>query len=185
MYHIKKDKRVQESAKLIIEGLNRCLKTKKFEEITITDVQIESTVGRATFYRLFDSLKDVLTYECDITFAELMKSSSKEKTTIDRIAAFINGWIYVSDLLEVIVESGNLDIIYHSHLYYLDSLKEDLLVEKNYKESDKEYIVGVLTSMMVGILISWLKGGKKESSKDLTEILKRAIKFSNDLIIGV
>lgn len=180
MYHIKNDKRVKESAKLIVEGLNRCLTQKKFEELTITDVQKESTVGRATFYRLFDSLKDVLLYECDITFFELMKKSINEDTILARIEIFIDGWILVSDLLETIVSSGNIDIIYLSHLHCIDLLKENLYGFNDIE--DKEYFVSVLTSLMVGILVSWLKKGKKETASQLTEILRKTVSYSYKML---
>lgn len=74
MYHVKDGKRTKESARLIVGGLHECLKMKKFESITVTDVQKQSTVGRATFYRLFDSVSDVLAYEFDEEFSKLMKS---------------------------------------------------------------------------------------------------------------
>ena len=62
MYHIKPDKRSQTSAKLICDAMLRCLDEKPFSEITIVDLQKESTVGRSTFYRLFDRTEDVLEY---------------------------------------------------------------------------------------------------------------------------
>ena len=68
MYHIKNDVRSQKSAKFISEGLQKCLAYKTFSEITITDVLRASYVGRATFYRLFDNLSDVLAYLCIPTF---------------------------------------------------------------------------------------------------------------------
>ena len=60
MYHIKKDKRCQQSAQMIIEGLNQCLAEKEFAKITVSDIQRKTGVSRATFYRLFDDTSDVL-----------------------------------------------------------------------------------------------------------------------------
>ena len=74
MYHIKKDKRSQTSARLISEGLTKCLQKKDFSKITITDIQKESYVGRATFYRLFDKLPDVLAYQCDQVFEDVLQN---------------------------------------------------------------------------------------------------------------
>ncbi len=62
MYHISKDERAKKSAIKIGNGLLRCLKTKEFYQITVTDIQKTSNVGRATFYRLFDNITDVLSY---------------------------------------------------------------------------------------------------------------------------
>lgn len=68
MYHISKDKRTIESARLIYEGLLECLKTKAFDQITVSDLQKESGVARSTFYRAFDNISDVLYWKCDTRF---------------------------------------------------------------------------------------------------------------------
>ena len=65
MYHIKQDARSQRSAKAIIEGLESCLEKKSISIITVSEVCAACAVGRATFYRLFDNLTDVLSYQCE------------------------------------------------------------------------------------------------------------------------
>lgn len=74
MFHIKPDKRSQTSAKLIVGGLYACLAVKPFSGISISDIQRESSVGRATFYRLFDTVTDVLEYECDNVFRNMLQT---------------------------------------------------------------------------------------------------------------
>lgn len=94
MYHVKDSKRTKESARLIVGGLHECLKMKKFESITVTDVQKQSTVGRATFYRLFDSVSDVLAYEFDEEFSKLMKSEElRFLSYVDDVKCFIRAWM--------------------------------------------------------------------------------------------
>ena len=68
MYRIKDDKRVRTSARLIYTGLMRCLGSQRLSSLTVTDVLRSSGVGRATFYRIFDSLTDVLAYGCEQAF---------------------------------------------------------------------------------------------------------------------
>ncbi|CEN21131.1 AcrR family transcriptional regulator [[Clostridium] sordellii] len=77
MYCIKNDMRSIKSAELIYLGLKKCLKEKPFEKITITDIQNASTVGRATFYRNFDSIEDVLYWKCSQKFSEVFESYEK------------------------------------------------------------------------------------------------------------
>ena len=71
MYHISEDKRAVKSAELIWEGLEKCLAEKELKKIRISDINEKSYVSRATFYRLFDSIGDVLIYRCDRIFADL------------------------------------------------------------------------------------------------------------------
>ena len=62
MFHIKKDKRSQTSAILILEAMDVCLRRHPFEDVSITEVCNQATISRATFYRLFDTLEDVIAY---------------------------------------------------------------------------------------------------------------------------
>lgn len=65
MYHVSNDIRSKKSADLIWNGMKKCLLEKSLDKLHITDIYQKSFVSRATFYRLFDSLPDVIAYECD------------------------------------------------------------------------------------------------------------------------
>ena len=75
MYHIKNDKRCLRSAALIADALERLLDQKIFADISVSDLQRESGVGRSTFYRLFDNIDDVVTYLVDEKFKDGLDSS--------------------------------------------------------------------------------------------------------------
>lgn len=60
MFHVHADKRTQGSAKKISSALTELMRTKNFEQITITDLQRKIGIARTTFYRSFDNLVDVL-----------------------------------------------------------------------------------------------------------------------------
>jgi AcrR family transcriptional regulator len=172
MYHIKQDKRSQESARLITEGLAECMKDKDFERITITDVQKTSTVGRATFYRLFDSLPDVLSYQCDRIFDELLEKEIPGCSDVSEgVFRSLKFWISHADLLETIVKSSHLEILYQSHEKHAESLQNGIFSDSSRTEKTKRYLTGMLTSLMIGVLTVWIQNGREETADDLYEIL--------------
>ena len=177
MYHIKNDKRSRRSAELIYTGLMRCLERKSFSEITITDVQKESYVGRATFYRLFDSLSDVLLYQCDRLFEQIFQKirDNPEATMEARTMAFINGWIQHHKVIEAIVESNRIEILYESHIRTANELKEFLYRNSDMDEMHAEYNTIMLTTMLAGVFTIWVKRGKKETARELYEVLCDAL----------
>lgn len=183
MYHVKTDKRSQTSCKLIIEGVNRCLQKKNFNDLTITDVQKESTVGRATFYRLFDNLTDVLAYQCDKNFSEAIDIENKDLTYEEHIKVFITHWMKESDLLETVIQSGHVELILQAHSRSLDALKRGFLENNDIPEADSDYFSYVMPGVMIGILTAWVKRGKKESAEDLVAFLKQASLVNYDLLI--
>ncbi|WP_010621852.1 TetR/AcrR family transcriptional regulator [Paucilactobacillus suebicus] len=58
-------RQVNETRKTIVEALLQLLEKNKLSELTIEQVTRRAGYARRTFYRHFDSLDDVLTYEID------------------------------------------------------------------------------------------------------------------------
>lgn len=173
MYHIKNDKRSQKSAKLISDALTQCLNNKPFSEITITDIQRTSHVGRATFYRLFDNLTDVLAYQCDQIFDDVLEkySTNPQLSSKEIILLFIDIWLQHEKLLDVIVYSNRLDILIESHKRAEDKIKNIFLPHTEIDDKQFNYLIFILTYLMSGALDGWVKGGRKESPYELLEQL--------------
>ena len=74
MYHIKSDRRSQASANELARGLNVCLKSMPLSTITVSDLHRITGISRATFYRLFDTIEDVLVYQCDQMLTKVLDS---------------------------------------------------------------------------------------------------------------
>lgn len=175
MHHIKNDKRSQTSAQLITNGLFKCLEQKSFSQITISDVQRESSVGRATFYRLFDNLPDVLSYQCDKVFSEVMQHMEElsNQSTETAFVFFVEHWIKHQTLLETIVTCNRLDILQESHRKNTGKFKPFLSPELNLDEAQMDYLLAILTSTMASTLSTWVLHGKKETAQQLFQNINK------------
>lgn len=83
MYHIKEDIRAERSALMLYEGLMSILKDKKLNKITVSDISKASTVGRATFYRNFDEIIDILYWRCDTEFSRVLRGFTESKPNLN------------------------------------------------------------------------------------------------------
>ncbi|MGB0389158.1 MAG: helix-turn-helix domain-containing protein, partial [Ardenticatenaceae bacterium] len=72
MYHIKNDQRAIRVSQMLVDALVVLMGQKKFDQIKVSDLVKEAGVGRATFYRNFDMIEDVLRMRCDQTIDGLM-----------------------------------------------------------------------------------------------------------------
>jgi AcrR family transcriptional regulator len=124
MYHIKNDKRAIKSAELVYSGLSDLIEKKSFDSITITDIQKASGVGRATFYRSFDNVNDVLYWQCSLHYQEVMTGYLEERAKINGkedpyafMTYFFSYWMKGenSRILEQLIKTGHYDIIYRCH----------------------------------------------------------------------
>ena len=182
MYHIKPDKRAQKSAALICDALFACLKEKPFQEITITDIQRTSFVSRATFYRHFDELADVLSYYCHQRFLEAFSAYTPVETGEGEAVYhfsryFLNYWFAHRDILELLLSLNRLDIIYDCHLRYFELLLEKEAPGLSFPAEAYDYMTGIRSGIMVGVLLAWLKGGKKQSAEEVFGILQAQFEF--------
>ena len=182
MYHISKDIRSQKSASLLAEGLLKCSRQKPFDQITVADLQKASTVSRATFYRLFDNITDLLQYICNSYFDELAMNHS---VFIQRGAKafgvdFLSKLTKNREIIRLLTSSGNLDLIREAHIKYFSSIREAIgITEQDDKTSD--YIIELLSGALPLVLKVWVDHGEKESPDELYELMHHSLSFIGKL----
>lgn len=172
MYHISNDERAKKSARKIGCGLLYCLKDKNFTEITVTEVQKASNVGRATFYRLFDNITDVLSYLCDNVFEKvgreykgMNRANSKETSLI-----FIREWMENKTLLQAIADCNRMDLLYDSHVKYIGN-NEKIFFDLSVPREQMNYLFMTMTACTSACLGAWLKNGAYETAEQLQDRL--------------
>lgn len=176
MYHIKKDKRSQKSAALIYEGLQQCMQKKPFDQITITDIQRASFVSRATFYRHFDQLSDVLYWRCDQCFAEVLENYVSVKDDIYHfVHYFLDYWYSHGEILELLLAAQRIDIIYDCHMNHMERFFRQTAAGVDFPAEHYPYFCGIRSGIMIGILLPWLKDKKSQSIDSLFPIIRSQI----------
>lgn len=176
MYHISLDKRCLASAELIYRGLIALLGKKRFDEITISDIQKKSSVARSTFYRSFDNISDVLYWKCDTCFKEVLGNFSPAQfgSELDMIDAYFSYWPTHSDILEQLLRINRIDIIYACHSKNAEEMAKRYGKLPNMDETSSRYFLAIRTGLTISVLTAWLKGGKKETPKQIEKIIKES-----------
>lgn len=180
MFHIKNDKRAIRSANLIQEGLVKCLKYKSIDKISISDIQRESSVSRATFYRLFDNVYDVLYYHCDLlaTTMENNFTKSNSKNIGNFLSYSLSFWLENHEFLEAIFTSNRIDILQTVMQEHSECFK-DLLDLRVISKTEMDYFIPAATSLLSSILITWIQRGKKESPEELYKLFVNVINLTS------
>lgn len=169
MYHISEDRRARESAQKIVLGFSACLKEKKFESISVTDIQKSSGVSRATFYRLFDTPGDVLSYAASILAGELERAHAEDITKRSDFLRFsLNYWLSHADFLEIIFKSHRSDIL----LEALDAHSRKVLGRISPDDAFFEYTSSVACAVVNAIFMKWIARGRKETPEQLAHFLE-------------
>lgn len=160
---MKTNQRGEQTKKKIFSSLNTLLKTKIFQDITITEIIEQSAISRTAFYHHFKSKEDI--------FEKLIEQIAKEyfnehiftnnKNIHDQI---IRNLIILYDQYDALM----LTFIDLNILEYLSRNIEDSLLLLFQKHVDINYTKSFLRYFEASynvILISWLREGKTETTQ--------------------
>ncbi|QVK19785.1 TetR/AcrR family transcriptional regulator [Mycoplasmatota bacterium] len=176
MYRLKNDKRTLQSARWIYEAFSKLLKTNEFSKIKIKEIVEEANVGRTTFYRIFDSKRDILTYELDNQFKEIFSLLELENKT-DRMVllkVFLRYWNCNSLIVEQLIDIRKGYLLYE---YFNDYLTNFFVDTSSFKQSELKYLSATRNAMLFSILVEWVKNGKRESPEQLVDLFERFAKL--------
>ncbi|OZG63502.1 AcrR family transcriptional regulator [Bifidobacterium lemurum] len=177
MYHVSNDKRARQSADLIWKGLERCLREKEYRKIHVNDINEKSYVSRATFYRLFDSIDDVLSYRCDLIFRELEEKLVQRQfaTNHDLFLVFVEEWLSQETLVKALVENNLTGIIYDTHMKNSDLMKRVFTDVSAMTDAESDYLVSILTNILPAVVNTWYRHGQTESPEEIYAHAKASI----------
>lgn len=168
MYHIKEDKRSRTSAQLVGKAMMELLETHAFDDISISDIQRQSTVGRATFYRLFDNTVDVLSWLCNQTFDQIVSQHPDLSGGMEEaMTHFIGTWMEQEALLQAIIRSGHIEVLYEMFFRRMEETGEVLFPGLELEPHKADYLISISTTAMIGGLSAWIKHGKTETAEEV------------------
>ncbi len=173
MYRISNDERAKKSAKKIGNGLLCCIKNKSFTKITVTDIQKASNVGRATFYRLFDNITDVLSYLCDNVFEKVGQEYEKinKYDSKETSLRFIREWMDNKNLLKAIIDCNRMDFLYNSHAKFIGKNIDFFFPNESIPKEQLNYLLMTMTACTSACLSAWFKNGAYETAEQLQDRL--------------
>lgn len=180
MYRIKNDKRVTDSAALLCEALYKCMQDKAMQDITVSELCSVAGVGRATFYRIFDTPVDVLTYASDLLCERIIKDyAAADLESRDSFILYsLKYWRQHYQILEAMFNCNRMDIIRRS----LEKCSRKLVPEVNkfFSEKETDYLRAFAGGIMESILHTWLSHGKTDTPEEIYRIYKKICTLAID-----
>lgn len=177
MYYISNDKRTQRSAALIWQGMEQCLRKKDFGKLTVSDIHEASYVSRATFYRLFDTPRDVLAYQCDMIYAELAADAAQHiyPTRQAFFLSLIEKWTKQEVLVRTLAENNMVSILYETHMKNRELMKKVFLEGSDISDHEADYLVSLLANIIPAAVNVWYQHGRTESAQEIYRSVSRSL----------
>ncbi|MGL6057630.1 MAG: TetR/AcrR family transcriptional regulator C-terminal domain-containing protein [Culicoidibacterales bacterium] len=153
----------------VADSLLQLLEVKKIEEITITEITERANVGRATYYRNFQSKEMVIVFKLRYVLEqwsnEQIEIFHQIEPTYEMALAFMN-FFYTNRIL--------LISLYKNHLLYLLIPAFYELAEEKMTKEDKPlhpFVQAFHTFGIFGIIYEWVRNGMETSPEVVTEIM--------------
>ncbi|MCT4661528.1 MAG: TetR/AcrR family transcriptional regulator [Tissierellales bacterium] len=184
MYHIKNDKRAKHSSERIFESLKLCMKEKNFQDITVKEVVERAEVARATFYRNFDRLEDVLRYELDTKFSELydyLKEYYKSEPDYFKsffIVPFLKFWYADSAIVELLIMARQRKVLSEAFVSLLERGISEYYGDGEIEIDHFNYFLAFRSGIAINVLVEWIRTGKKETPEEVIKILSEQVSSS-------
>ncbi|HSH01486.1 MAG TPA: TetR/AcrR family transcriptional regulator [Anaerolineae bacterium] len=179
MYHIKDDQRSIRSSQMLYDALVTLMATQPFDTIKVSELTREAQVGRATFYRHFDTTEDILRWQCDLTLDNLIQfiiqylQSQPDITALPLLKPLLR-YFYVHDILiKQLIQANRIDILqeqflqrqqrFHNQLKHLFKIPDEYI----------QYILILRAVAAIQILIQWIENDKTPAPDELADAISR------------
>lgn len=154
------------------DALIELLKEKPISKISIEELTKKADVGRATFFRHFDSKEDLLSYRLVEIYKEYMGDSfDASYSDIDHSIKFFN---YYKDTLDlhVLLLDNNLESV------IFEGFRNVLIPLEKQSETDNLYTTFFTAYGLFGVILKWIKGGCKESSEEMAKLCRGLLSYN-------
>ena len=161
---------------LMKKGMISLLTKKTFIDITVTDLVKESGVARASFYRVYNNIDQVIEDVVEEILDNYKKSVVPYLIIKDEIKI---RQIVTSFFVSFKEKSADLfNLLPENFTFLVSKLEQSAISNKDYNPTssiEEKYIPGLVLVTIVAIIKIWERNGFKETPEELTDFSYQAI----------
>ncbi len=184
----KQDRRVRKSKDSLKNSLIELMQSKSVNNITVKELVIKADLNRSTFYNYYCDIPDMLKKLEEELYTEFLYTIERHIYKCDKNIDISEGTHeFIEDMCNVIKDnydfckcifSKNRDLKF---LFELEEIIENHLRDQLKEKFDRKvdhlsYVYSFFKSGYIGILKTWMKGGCKESTKEIADLTYNLLK---------
>lgn len=178
---VKQDLRIAVTKRMIKEALVRLLEKKSLDKVKVNELCEAAGVNRATFYRHYETLQDVL-HEIEQDFAAQIPQLSRPPHDIEEAKAHmeavcVNIYEHCELVKTLFLNRTDADMIQSIGEIYRDSLKVQMLrqTELRLDEDTLEIFIAMMSGGCYALLRQWMLKDISKTPREIADILFRVI----------
>ncbi len=180
MYKICKTEQSARRQQEIEEGLLTLMLTKRYEEITVSDLCKKLSLPRKSFYRYFGSKEDVLFGLLDRRLMGYETQNSSDSAAASRgivldLNWFFEFWLTQKDLLDALEFSGLSGILVQRAIHNSRRAEIFDFAPENYSRVDVEMSTGFIVCGLMTIVLDWHHQGYRQQPREMADTAYRML----------
>ena len=179
---MKREKQIKESKEMIKNALFNLMKTKGFDEITMSEIALEAGLVRMTLYRHFKDKDQILLYCFEDYYERALREMKVQiNPNLNDLLRFRFRMLKESPYTNLLMAHNLLDqLIQRVGHHYVHSFKSIL------PEIDDAYKKCFVTGGIDAMTIKWIEGGMNEPYTQIADEVASILRmFSNNGFGGV
>lgn len=182
MYKLCKTEQSTARQREIENCLFTLMRSKSYEDITVTEISEKMNMPRKAFYRYFDSKEDALDALIDHSMAEygglnVDRSGDTGRSLTRELDEYFKFWLEKKDLLDALDKSGMMARLIERTVNF--PIGERISINKFISEKDmrlRDRIFKFAFSGLVYTMISWYREGFTTPSRDMAKLACRLLR---------
>lgn len=157
------------------EALLALLEEKKYESITIKEICEKADLSRQTFYQIFESKEEILSYHFSILFEEFAQGLAEMEihTVFDISRQFFLFFYKHRDFVEILIVNHLTYMLDEQFKIYLNKI--DVFRHAVSDASHVDYITAYVVGALTQILLHWFEQGFDLSVDELSALIEEII----------
>ena len=169
-----------QSKYMFVDALLELMREKSYNQISVSELSAKADLSRRTFYRLFNSLDEILLFHIHDLWSQKSNElySSSDKSYLHTSEFALHFWYENKELTILLYQNGLVNIMQQFindisfEIYHIQKANHQLAANPE----ALEYALSYSSGGILNIICTWASKGMDKSPDELISLLKLALK---------
>lgn len=156
----------------LLGALDRLLKKKAIEEISVSELTKVAGISRMTFYRHYRNIIDVLSIQVEEILLEFKKTIVYQNN-YQYILQMVEFFQKHSDFVKLLLRAHQQELLRSNIATVMGELSGGKELMKQLTDQEVQYYIGYHTAGLMTVILAWIQHDQPETPQELAAFLDK------------